>query len=730
MQDLAAASSAFTQLAAQLDMLDPADRSDPVAAVHAMLAARPDWWLLIFDDVTDADALDGLLPASANGDVLVTSRNPRFGSPDIVMRVPELDMATGADILLQRTQATDRASAERLAAELGGLPLALEQVATFVGSSLGGISLAEYLRLLRQRQSAMLGEGLALEYVPQRRTVEAVFMLALDRLTPEARALISLISCFAPERIPMSLLAQLSDRGLARGIPGWRSGEILTDPVARNRAVAALVSYSLVQPWREQADTEDGEKPDTETMSADLSIHRLIREVAMADLGPEDLARWRFLARGLVDRATPDDPEDPSTWLDYDLLIPHIRATTDTSAVADDGTYWRAATFLERHGDSRTACIFWRDIADAAGAAYGDDDPRTLAAVGNLAVSLAGAGSLPAAAELEQRVLEARRRGLGENHRHTLTAMGNLAIRLAALGDLTAAAALERVVLNERREILGASHPDTLTAMGNLAIRLAALGDLTTAVALEEQVLSETRALGDRTASLRAMANLAATLAASGDLATAVSLEKEALNEQRGLLGDQHPYTLQAISNLASHLTMLGAGAEAESLVRPVVDDLRRLRGAEHPDTLAAMATLAVSLAATGDIAAAIDWQRRVLEARRRTLGNDHPDTYRSMGNLAISLGRLGAITEVLLIEREVLAGFESSLGPDHIDTYTAKANLAASLAVAGNRDEALRLERQVLAGYERILGADHPQTRHARANIARLTARTGNSGR
>jgi tetratricopeptide (TPR) repeat protein len=678
-QDIAAAASAFTQLAGQLEVLGPGDQSDPVATVHAMLAVRPDRWLLIFDDAPDAEALDRLMPASPNGDVLVTSRNPGFGAPDVAMRVPELDVQAASEILAQRTNSTDLDSARRLANELGGLPLALMQAAAFVASSMGTVNLADYLRLVRQRQSEVLGEDIAAEYSPGRRTVAATFTLALSYLTAEATAMLRLLTCFEPHRVPVFILDYLSEPGAGDDPVARELWQALADPLVRSRAIAVLVRYSLVQPWDDQDPRpEDQEAPPGPARMPALSMHQLVRAIALGQVAAEELASWRRVARGLIDKATPRDPEDPSTWLRYDLLLPQIRATANAALAADDGTYWRAATFLERHGDSRTACLLWRDIEGAARAAYGGDDPRTLAAIGNLAVSLAGSGRLAEAAGLERQVLEGR------------------------------------------RKVLGGSHPDTLTAMGNLAIRLAALGDLTAAADLERQVLDNLKARGDESASYRVMADLAATLAASGDLAGAVDLEKQVIDGRRRLFGNHHPYIFQAMINLAARLTMLGAAAEAITIVRPVVDELRKLRGQDHPDTLAAMSTLAVALTATGKITAAAQLQRQVLDGRRRTLGDSHPDTYYAMGNLAISLGALSHFDEAIDLERAVQSGFERLFGADHINTLTAMSNLAASLAASGDLKSAIELERRVLEGCRRTLGDGHPRTVRAARNVAK----------
>jgi tetratricopeptide (TPR) repeat protein len=717
--DIAAVASAFARLAAQLDILGPNDQADPVVTAHAMLAAREDRWLLLFDDAPGAAVLDGVLPTSANGDVIVTSRNPNILGADVALRVFELDLADAADLIVRRTGSADLDNVVRLADEFGGLPLALEQAAAFVAA--GGVDVAGYVRLIRQRRREMLAEGAAGQYTTNPVTVAAAFRLVLDQLDAPAIALLRLLVCLAPHGIPVDLLDGLSSPGAGRvrsdHAATLGSAGPLADPVARGRAFATLAGYSLVQPWREL----QGVVPLAGTAQLSgrtVSIHRLLRAFILDSLAADEVTEWTRLARAVVDAATPEHPEDPTTWLRYELLIPHIRATADAAARADGSAYWRAGIFLERYGDSRMARVLWRDVVDATTEWYGPDHPRTLAATGNLAVSLAGTGDLVGAAELERRVLDGRVRTLGRQHRDTLTALGNLAIRLAVLGKLEEAAALEREVLDGRLRLLGKDHPDTLTAMSNLAIRSAALGDLAAAVDLERDVLAGRRGGGDETLVLAAMANLAATLAATGDLAAAAKMEADVYNGRRRILGENHPHTLQAMTNIAARLTSLGAAAEALTIAEPAVAGLLRSKGPDHPDTLAAMIVQAAALAASGKPREAAELQRQIIDARRRTLGDTHVESYRAMGNLAISVASLGGVAEALSLERDVLAGFTRLLGRDHAETLAAMSNLAASLATSGDLDGAIDLGRRVVAGQERLLGADHPLPVRARQEL------------
>ena len=95
----------------------------------------------------------------------------------------------------------------------------------------------------------------------------------------------------------------------------------------------------------------------------------------------------------------------------------------------------------------------------------GEEHPRTLTAMNNLAATLYLQGDLKGARKLQEQVLAESRRVQGEEHPHTLTAMNNLAETLKALGDLAGTRKLQEQVLETRRRLLGEEHPDTLTAM-------------------------------------------------------------------------------------------------------------------------------------------------------------------------------------------------------------------------------------------------------------------------
>src|SRR5262249_39793942 len=154
-----------------------------IGAVRHNLERAPKW-LLIFDNVPRPDAVRDYLPQSATGHVLITSRNPNWGAVATPLPARGFDRAEAVSFLLNRTKQTDAAAADGVANELGDLPLALAQAGAYVEAV--GITLAEYLELLRSRRAELWGEEQpAPDY---RQTVATTLGLAMDRIQRESPA--------------------------------------------------------------------------------------------------------------------------------------------------------------------------------------------------------------------------------------------------------------------------------------------------------------------------------------------------------------------------------------------------------------------------------------------------------------------------------------------------------------------------------------------------------------
>jgi hypothetical protein len=290
-EEQATLAAGFAELGRQLVDHDLFAAADQVARVHGILAARPDGWLLVFDNAAGHAALRGVLPPAGHGHVIVTSQNPHWPAGQAV-EVPVLDVEVAAEFLVNRTGAADKSAARGLAGELGGLPLALEQAAAYVAVT--GLSLAEYLGRIREQRAALLARGEPLGYG---KTVATTWSLAFGRLEQSAApavGLLRLLACCAPEAVPLAMLLQPRP-----GLAGELGAEVapvlvplLDDPLGVSDAIAALRRYSLVTP------AADGS----------VSVHRLVQTVT-ADQMPAGLAgQWRQAAAALIGAAIPADP--------------------------------------------------------------------------------------------------------------------------------------------------------------------------------------------------------------------------------------------------------------------------------------------------------------------------------------------------------------------------------------------------------------------------------------
>jgi len=287
---------------------------DPVASVHGVLARQQAGWLVVFDNTPDRAAVEPFVPPAGPGRVLITTQNQHW-PPGQALDVPVLDVAVAADFLVNRTGDPDRAAARVLAAELGGLPLALEQAAAYMQAT--GTTLARYLPLFRDRQADLLARGEASGHPAD---VAATLGLALSRLAedaPPAAGLVRLLAFLAPEPVPLDLL--LTDEQAA-GLLGpevvAEVGPVLGDPVAAGDAMTALRRYSLVTP------AGDGL----------VLVHRMVQAITRAQLSAEEAGLWGRAATALVELAVPADPELPAAWPVGAVLLPHARAVIDLTS--------------------------------------------------------------------------------------------------------------------------------------------------------------------------------------------------------------------------------------------------------------------------------------------------------------------------------------------------------------------------------------------------------------
>jgi transcriptional regulator with XRE-family HTH domain len=561
-----------------LECVQPGAGTEAVrAAVLAELRHRGRW-LLVFDNAEDPADVAPWLPGGG-GHVLVTSRRRGWDEVAAPVEVDVLARAESVAILLTRVTMLSGADADRLAAELGDLPLAIAQAAGFMADT--GMTADEFLALLRTRAGQLLAQGTPGSYP---RSLAAATGLIADRLArqdPAAAELASVCAFLAPEPIPESLFT-----AAVSVLPSELAARA-ADPLAWRQTLSHVTRQSLAR-----------------IDHRGLQMHRLTQAILRERLTPAQAAATRGYAEALLAVSDPGDPPNPVTWPRWARLTPHVLAA-DLAATANPAvrelarhTCW----YLIERGDARTAHDLVNGLHQQWRSRLGEDDEHTLTAAHYLAWTLLEMGRYAESRDLNRDTLTRRRRVLGQDHPDTLYSAHNLAISLRKLGEVQAARDLNQDTLDRHRRVLGHDHSSTL----------------------------------------RSAAILATDLRELGEVQAARDLDQDTLDRRRRVLGHDHPDTLASATSLATDLRELGEVQAARDLDQDTLDRRRRVLGHDHPDTLASATSLATDLRELGEVQAARDLDQDTLDRRRRVLGHDHPDTLASAANLVTDLRALG----------------------------------------------------------------------------------------
>ena len=470
--------------------------------------------------------------------------------------------------------------ADRVAAALGDLPLAVAQAAGYLARR--ACPPGSTRAWSGTRAAQLLGEGRPSSYP---RSLAAVTVLALDRLRgqdPAAAELAGVCAFLAPEPVP------------ADWFPG-AAAELPAGLARHGRGPGGLASGAGPgQPQRAGPRRPDG-----------LLMHRLTQAIIRSCLPPEQAAATRALAEAILAASDPGDTDAPGTWPAWARLLPHLLAL-EPAASSNPGlrrVAYHATRYLIVRGDLRGG----HDLADRLYRQWrehlGPDDPQTLAAGNVLGFALWEMGRYGDARQVSEDTLARRRRVLGEDHPDTLGSANGLAVDLRDLGETQAARELDEDTLARRRRLLGEDHPSTLTSASNLAVDLHDLGETQAARELDEDTLARRRRLlgEDHPDTLGSASNLAVYLRALGETQAARELDEDTLARRRRVLGEDHPSTLISASNLAGDLYDLGETQAARELDEDTLARRRRLLGEDHPDTLGSASNLAVDLRALGE---------------------------------------------------------------------------------------------------------------------------------
>jgi tetratricopeptide (TPR) repeat protein len=456
---------------------DATDQSVTVTAVLRWLRDNPRW-LLILDSVDSPEAAAAvckLLSPPLGGHVIVTTRRQTDWPPTVTpVNVDVLSDPAAADFLCGRITGHapgPRADAEKLAHDLGGLPLALEQAAAYILKN--RITFAQYRDRLATQRPEILAAGThgGTDY---KHSVAETWLLSEQQLSPPARALLRLMAFFAPDAMPRAMLAKagpiLRDAIGQDGTSLPPKGELNNHETQAPDADAALVElheYSLV-----------GLTPES------VSCHRLLQAVLRDRMSSDQRRQTALAALLLVGGLAVSDSGDTRTWPVWTPLAPHVQAAAtlaDESGITDPAAEFMShlAVYYHARAQHGPAEPLMRRALEIGEKSFGPEHPKVAIRMNNLAALLQATNRLAEAEPLLRRALKIDETSFGPEHPNVAIRLNNLAQLLQATGRLAEAEPLIRravVIFAKLREVTGHEHPYAGAVEGNYRGLLVAMG--------------------------------------------------------------------------------------------------------------------------------------------------------------------------------------------------------------------------------------------------------------
>ena len=609
----------------------PGDAESIAARFVSWLRETSRSWLVVLDDLSDPEVLDGLWPEGPAGAVLITTTSSAtaFGGRRArILPVGTFSTREALNYMIGRltSDKDQRLGAIGLVDKLGGEPLALAQAGAVIANS--ALTCRDYQDFFARRQ-----EQLAKASGSNPSATAVTWTLSLEQAdrpsSGAAQLLLALAALLDGHGIPATIF-------LTSAVYEYLAGDSAGGPADRKREWGradrdrAWSTLLLLERTGLLAIDPAGTDPT-------VWISREVQRAVQAALRSRMLDR---VARAAAEALLEVWPEDEST-----RLAGALRSCVTSVVQATGDLLWTGGChpLLRRAGQSLVsarltgpAAAYWGELAAVSDRVLGPDHPDTVMAAEQLADAYMTAGRAPEAVPWFQWLLARRMRVLGKDHSDTLAARHYLGHALVAANQLLDAITVLEQAADDYERICGTDHLETLGAREDLA----------------------------------------AAHSAARQFADAIPLYRRTLADRERIEGPRHPDTSTTRLKLADTYLAAGRYREARSQYKRALADRERTLGSDHLDTIAARGSLGSALDASGRMAAALQLYEQTLAGYERVLGVDHPDTLAYRANLADIYYRVGRLSDAVTQLRDTVARCERALPPGDPLTQAARENL------------------------------------------------------
>ena len=621
--------SAYSEAGRVLTGASPTGDAQSVAAGLARWLNQTDRrWLVVFDDLADADMVRELWPTGSRGHVLVTASSSAAvaGLPGLlVAEIGPFSPREAMSYLVGRLSSDpdQRRGAMDLIEDLGCQPLALAQATAAIGSS--WLTCIDY-RERFVRRSSLIGQH-DHRTLPPARVTWTLSLDSADYLRPggAAQSCLVLAALLDGHGVPASAFT-------TPGASSFIAGADFDAGYAGQRASNALQTL-------EQAGLLSVDR--TREPPA-VWMNNILQQAVLAAT-PADMFEQagQAAAAALLE-----------IWSSGDVrpLAPRLRASAEALRRASGGLLWaggchplllRTGRSLDEEGLAGPGVDYWSELAGISDRVLGPDHDDSYTLMERLAAGYVAAGRSADAVAWSKRIMSDWASALGADSPRTLTARIRLGRVLITAGLLDEAVSVLTDALTDCERIFGPDHSQTQEAREELAAADLAAGRAGTALRIYRRTLSqrERESGAQDPATIATRKKLAQAYLTEGKTKEAISQYKRALSDSERGLGTDHPDTLRTRASLASIYQQAGRMAIALQQYELVRDGTSRVLGADHHDTLVAEINLAAAYYAVGRLTDAANAYRAVIRHGERVLGAGDPLLRSARENLAAITG-------------------------------------------------------------------------------------------
>ncbi|KAL7269992.1 hypothetical protein RUND412_007314, partial [Rhizina undulata] len=685
----------------QIDDSGSITRSTPetaMKAIHTWLGRKENQqWLLLIDNKNSAEIsdFDTLLPTCNWGSVLITSRLSTLNWVGKCIEVEGIGAKAGLDLMLrisglnyQTLEEFEIAEANKIVAALGEVPMALDQVAAYIGCQ--KIIFSAYRKKLQEGPKIKKG------------IYDSVFKtweLSFQELDEDARQLLHLCAFLSNEEIPEELFrrGKKAVDWIFKGEDRFDNakGRLFTfSLVKRNNSIDSFWIHPLIHTWaRERIDGT------AQRQNAEIAI-----TLVAAAIGSDDEKRSSndsIFERRILNHLNACRAHFAEYFSGSEITIKVIEA------ISTIGFAFKELGFYKQAEETYQSALAGKEKA------LGSNHPSTLATVHNMASVFDIQGRYEDALEMYKKVLMEGEKALGRDHHLTLTTLHNMALVFVHQERYEEALEMYQRSLVGKEKTLGSDHAETLTTVHGIASVFDSQGRYKEALKMYQRaLLGLEKVLGnDNLETLTTAHKIASIFDRQGRYEEALEMYERARVGYEKTLGGDHPSTLHTMERIASIFEGQERYGEALNKLQMAFAGFEKVLGRDNPSTLHIVERIASVFEAQGQHDEALEMFQTALVGFEKTLGRAHPSTLNTVHSIASVFNIQGRYNEALEMYQLALVGQEKSLGNDHPETLTTLHNIASVFDSQGQSSEALGMFQRALKGREKVLGSDHPET-------------------